>query len=457
MIGMAQPSERIRVCSMALTITPFTGLRYRSQALADLASIMTPPYDVVSADERAAYLAQNPYNMMHLILGAEQASDTEADNRFTRAAVSLQQWRQSGVLQAEPHPALYLYQQDFRLAERLMTRTGFIGRVRLADYQEGVIFPHEQTFAGPKADLLRLWQACQANLSLIFGVYLDASHTLEATFAAIQNRPPDVVVPHWGEGAHRLWVITQPAMIEQVQDAMQDKAMVIADGHHRYETALALREAMRRSHPAHATVTPYEAVMMFCANLYDPGVVALPTHRLLHGLPAARLGETLQRIPWLQVEIDHRLSGDEPLRDWQQRLEQVLRQRQAQGSVFALYGGGGLCYLVSVPASVALQQVQVEGVSEAWKQLDVSVLHHALLPALQSALAAESPRITYARQHDEVLQAVTDGQAALAVLMTATPLEAMATIAMGGERMPPKSTYFYPKLPTGLVMNPFTT
>ena len=153
-------------------------------------SVMTPPYDVISPEERAAYLASHPYNMIHLILGEERTSDTATDNRFTRAAATLHQWRQTGVLQFEAQPALYVYQQDFMLEGVPKTRTGFISRVRLEDYEAGVIVPHETTFAGPKADLLQLWQSCSANLSQIFGVYHDTAQTVETTLAPVLAQPP---------------------------------------------------------------------------------------------------------------------------------------------------------------------------------------------------------------------------------------------------------------------------
>jgi uncharacterized protein (DUF1015 family) len=440
---------------MTTIITPFAGLRYSARAVPDLGLVMTPPYDVISEAERAAYMARSPYSMIHLILGAEDAADTADNNRFSRAAALLQEWRRTGVLVPEAQPALYLYQQDFTLDGQMVTRTGFISRVQLADYQAGVIFPHEQTFAGPKADLLRLWQACRANLSQIFAVYLDAVQTLEAVLAPIRAQPPGLVVPYWGEGAHRLWVITDADVIAQVQHAMHDTPLVIADGHHRYETALALRDDMRRQHLTRGTTAPYDSIMMYCANIYDPGVLALPTHRLVHHMPVAHLGTVLQSLPWVQVEVHPRHAAGESLQQWQRRLEGLLRQRQGQGSVFALYAGGDQCHLVTVPAAAAVQQVQMEGASEAWKQLDVSVLHHALLPSLRALLPATQSTLTYARANDEILQTVADGRSDLAVLMNPTPVEAMATIAMGGERMPQKSTYFYPKLPTGLVINGF--
>lgn len=442
---------------MPTMITPFAGLRYNPDKVGDLDNVMTPPYDVIGDAERQGYIAQSPFSMIHLILGAEFDDDTPANNRFTRAAALLKAWRHDGLLLPEPRPALYLYQQTYTIDGQSFTRTGFVSRVQLADYREGVIFPHEQTFAGPKADLLRLWHACRANLSQVFAVYQDASQTLEGIFKPVMQTPPQVIVPHWVEGEHRLWVITAPAIIEQVQQAMRLHPLVIADGHHRYETALALRDTIRQQHGAQDITAPHEHIMMYCANIHDPGVLALPTHRLIQGMPSTDLEVLLRRISWAQIEVYPCEPYGDNLVKLQRHLEDVLRQRQADGCIFCFYAGGHSCYIITVPKAAATQQVQAEEASEAWKQLDVSVLHHGLLPALQALQPQpdKQPEIAYARADDSALQRVMDGSCDLAILMNPTPLEAMATVAKGGERMPPKSTYFYPKLPTGLVINGF--
>jgi len=439
---------------MPTHIAPLAGVRYSRRVVPDLGTIMTPPYDVISNAERAAYMVQSPYSMIHLILGAEHADDTADNNRFTRAAALLREWRRTGVLMQERQPALYMYQQEFLLDGVALRRTGFIGRVRLADYQEGIIFPHEQTFAGPKADLLRLWRACRANLSQVFAVYGDATYALEAVLAPVLAQPPRCDVHHWQEGAHRLWLVTDPQVLAQVQQVMQDKPLVIADGHHRYETALALRDELRQQNPAAQATAAYEYVMMYCANIYDPGMRVLPTHRLIQHMPVPHLEALLHQLVWVQTEVQRR-AAHESLQQWQHRLETLLRERQGPHSTFAVYAGGDCCYILTVPRAVAVQWVQSPHASAAWKQLDVSVLHYALLPALQAMLPATQPGITYARAGDAVLHTVACGDADLAVLLHPTPLDQMVTIAMGGERMPHKSTYFYPKLPTGLVMNCF--
>jgi uncharacterized protein (DUF1015 family) len=393
--------------------------------------------------------------MIHLILGAEYPEDTVDNNRFTRAAALLQEWRRQHVLVPEQQPALYVYQQEFTVQDLHVQRTGIIGRVALASYASGDIVPHEQTFAGPKADLLRLWRACQANLSLIFAVYADAARCLETLCAPILATPPHCEVQHWMEGSHRLWVVTDPAIITQAQQVMQDKPLVIADGHHRYETGLALRDAMRQHDPGHTSPAPYDSIMMYCANIYDAGVVILPTHRFVQHMPVPHLATLLQQIPWLQLAAPVQRHAGETLRQWQHRVEILLREHQEQGSVFALYAGGDDCYVISISAAAAVQHVRTGTASSAWKRLDVSVLHYGLLPALQTLLPAAHPTIAYARAADDVFGSVARGDYDVAVLMNPTPLEPMVQIAMGGERMPHKSTYFYPKLPTGLVMNCF--
>jgi uncharacterized protein (DUF1015 family) len=439
---------------MPTTIIPFTGLRFDPHQVPDLSVVMTPPYDVIRAEERLRYVASHPYNMIHLILGAEHAADTVAENRFTRAAASLRHWYDTGVLVREAQPALYLYQQDFVVNATPMRRRGFICRLRLEDYEARIVFPHEATLAGPKVDLLRLWQACQANLSPVFAVYVDAAKSLDALFAPLFAQPPQRDVVHWGEGRHRLWVVTDPALVVSVQQHMREHSLVIADGHHRYETALALRDVMRQQHPHAGATAAYEYVMMYCANADDPGVVVFPTHRLIQHLPLAPLVASLQRLgEWVRVEVDTRHL--ESLEQWQSRLVARLRMSQGSDSVFALYAGGDHCFILTVTAAAARQRVSPDSASDAWKQLDVSVLHHALLPALQALQPEAQPTITYAGVGDEVLPAVARGAYDLAVLMRPTPLQQMVTVALGGERLPPKSTFFYPKLPTGLVINGF--
>ncbi|GIX46444.1 MAG: phosphatase [Candidatus Tectimicrobiota bacterium] len=438
---------------MPLQLMPFRGWRFHLKVVPDLSEVMSPPYDVIDAAERQAYLQQSPYNMVHLILGAEYAEDTETNNRFTRAAALLQRWRRDGVLVCESSPALYVYQQDFTLGGTSLTRTGIFGLARLEDYRNGVIFPHEQTLAGPKADLLRLWLACHANLSPIFALYDDPSRRVEALLAPVLAQPPQVAT-QWGGMDHRLWVVTDAARIARLQHALHDKVLVIADGHHRYETALALRDTLRQQHGGSQEAALYDYVLMCFVNTADPGLVALPTHRLVRFAPRRRPEDALDRLrAWARVEEQPRPATATTWQAWQHHLETQLRTwRGEEESVLILYSGGDRCFLVAVPAATARLQVRQAGVSEAWKQLDVSVLHYALLPALRQALAAEDMVIDYAKAGSDVLGAVAQGTYDLAVLMRPTPLGRLMAIAQGGERLPPKSTYFYPKLPCGLVL-----
>jgi uncharacterized protein (DUF1015 family) len=235
---------------------------------------------------------------------------------------------------------------------------------------------------------------------------------------------------------------------------MRDKPLVIADGHHRYETSLALRDAMRQARPEGGAPAPYEYVMMYCANIYDPGVVALPTHRLLQNFPVTDLSALLQGLrDWVEIDADDR--GSQPVEQWQQRLAARLQAHAGSGSPFGFYAGGDRCYILTVPAAAACDRVTPAEASDAWKQLDVSVLHHAVLPALEALAPDAALTVAYARAEDEVLQAVLHRTCDAAIMMRPTPLEQMVQVAMGGERMPQKSTYFYPKLPTGLIINGF--
>jgi uncharacterized protein (DUF1015 family) len=249
-------------------------------------------------------------------------------------------------------------------------------------------------------------------------------------------------------------VLTDADVIARVQAAMSDQPLVIADGHHRYETSLALRDVMRQANPDGGEQAPYEHVMMYCANIDDPGVVALPTHRLLQNFPVRDLSALLQRLcDWVEIDTDKR--GSQSVEQWQQKLAARLDAYAGTGSPFVVYAGGDRCYMLTVPAAAARARVTPAEASDAWKQLDVSVLHHAVLPALEALAPDAAPTVAYARAADEVLEAVSHQTCDVAIMMRPTPLEQMVQVAMGGERMPQKSTYFYPKLPTGLLINGF--
>ena len=265
-------------------IFPFRGLRYNPSKV-KLAEVVTQPYDKITPEMQDRYYGSSPYNLVRIILGKPQAGDNEQESVYTRAAASLQQWRSDGVLVPDDEPSLYLYTQTFRVpgdtSGAVMERRGFIALGQVEDYDQKVVFRHEQTLSKPKADRLNLLRATQSHFGQIFMLYSDPAAEIDA--ALRQSGPPTAEVRDEYDVLHRMWKISDPGVIQAVQAKMADKKLIIADGHHRYETALNYRNEMRKQAGARAS-EPYERVMMTFVNMDAPGLVILPTHRVVFGL-----------------------------------------------------------------------------------------------------------------------------------------------------------------------------
>ncbi|MGB9846801.1 MAG: DUF1015 domain-containing protein, partial [Desulfotomaculales bacterium] len=277
------------------TIAPLRGLRY-SKTAGTLADLVAPPYDVIDNSAQERYYRRHPYNIIRLEYGKTHPTDGEKDNRYTRAAADFLTWQKEGILVREAAPALYLYEHRFAFCGEQKVRRGFICAVRLEPYEKGVVLPHEETLPKHKADRLALMRACAANFSPIFGLYADEEKTVEELFRSSNNRPPEASFSDENGHSHKLWVVTDPLVTEQVRKAMAGRRIYIADGHHRYETALAYRNERRAEESANGRERPYDYVMMTLFNLYDPGLVILPTHRLVRNVPELDLEILLSRL-----------------------------------------------------------------------------------------------------------------------------------------------------------------
>ncbi|MGB9826248.1 MAG: DUF1015 domain-containing protein, partial [Desulfofundulus sp.] len=276
-------------------IKPFRGLRY-ADGVGPLADLVTPPYDVIDAKAQDDYYQRHPYNIIRLEYGKVYPGDDESNNRYTRAAADFNAWREKGVLVPEKSPALYLYEQEFSVGGKRLVRSGMTCAVKLEPYEKGVVLPHEETLPRHKADRLALMRACRANFSPIFGLYADAEMTVDNLLRSQAGRSPDLEFTGENGHGHRLWVVTDPGVIKQVQQAMADRRIFIADGHHRYETALAYSRERRQEEGNPAEPGPYDYVMMTLVNLYDPGLVVLPTHRLVRNVEGLVVDEFLDKI-----------------------------------------------------------------------------------------------------------------------------------------------------------------
>lgn len=443
-------------------VRPVPGIRYAPET--DLAAVVTPPYDVISPEAQARYYERSPENIIRLELGRDEAGDDELANRYTRAAATFATWRLRGILRQDAPPALYLYEQRFHALGGERRRLSLLGRVRIEPWEAGVILPHERTLSKPKSDRLKLTRATAATLSPIMALYDDPGGALAKALAKPLKRQPEVAFSDEAGEEHRLWLISDNALIERVATFFRERQLYIADGHHRYETALAYREELREARRELPLEDAANFTLMALSAIEDPGVVVLPTHRIVRGVPQERLAEFTRDLAGL-FEIEP-LSGDPGELDTVdgQAVAQALAEASEGGkrTVFAMVTPNGVRLLRQTDAGRAAMDERVGehvGASEAWRELDVAVLHelvlaHGLSVSEQAIRAGE--HVIYTRDPQAAIDAVRTGAdgAQVAFLLNPTPPAAIRDVARAGDRMPQKSTYFYPKLITGLLINP---
>ncbi len=440
-------------------IAPFRGLRYNLEKVGDLSRVVAPPYDVISPEDQQRYYESHPCNIIRVILGAELPGDTAVANRYTRAAEFLARWQGEGILRREASPALYLYEQTFPLYGEKKSRRGLLCLVRLEEIGQGTIYPHEQTFPKHKRDRLALMRACSANLSPVFSVFPGHSLALTSLIEEAERRAPAVSFTD-GEGiGHRLFVVTEGSVIAEVAAELKDLPLVIADGHHRYETALSFREEMRArdgGDPSLKTLRPYNYVMMTVVSGEDPGLSILPLHRLVRTLPRDSRALLEGRILSFFREEIHPL----PVGREAESVRALLRERgkpRRAVPVLGLYEGGERLRILTLEKEAALDEAVGYHRSSVYRRLDVLALHALLLDPLREREARpteDEGNVVYTSRGEEGLRLVREGRACLAFLLNPTLMTEVQAVAMAGERMPPKTTFFYPKLLSGLVLHP---
>jgi uncharacterized protein (DUF1015 family) len=426
---------------------PFRGLRYQADVAGDIGSALAPPFDVIDPEEQAALHQRSPHNVVRLELGEERADDDERSNRYTRAAATLAAWRRAGVIIQEREPAFYGYEQEFEHEGRRLRRRAIFGRVRLEPWEAGIVRPHEETMGAPKEDRLRLLRALRTNVSPVFAV-LKADARRRDRVLPPAGKPLFAVTTPDGQ-RHRLSVVRRPETVQEIMSAMSGEAVYILDGHHRYETALAYREERRAQAPSWTGEEPENFVLMAITTADDPGLVLLPTHRLVR--PAAVPGDIIERLArFFLVEDVTPKSYDGTA------LLRLLARLSAAGEAGAAFGALGLeegrLHLLTLRDAAAARALMPER-SATWRSLDVNVLEYAVLRQTLGMSSEQADRIEYTQDAQRALREVEAGRRPLAFLLNATKIEQMLAVADAGERMPPKSTYFHPKLATGLVLN----
>lgn len=415
-----------------MDIAPFRGLRYDPTLAGDLATVTAPPYDVISPDARIRFEQASPYNVVRLVLPQDEGDGPDRD-KYTRAAGALGAWLREGALVPDEAEGLTVYEQRFALAGEERVQRGVVAAVGLEE--GGSILPHERTVETTVEDRLRLLRATRANLDCVLGVYSAGDAGVRDLVARTVEGEPHAAFRTGDDGvAHRAWRMTDPGDVEAVRRALAGSTVLIADGHHRYRTALRYREERRAADGP----GPWDAIMFYLVDAEWCGPALLPIHRLLED-PAP--DEVLERVsPAFRVE---RASHSEP-----ERLARELEQRRAEGRTYALLAPGRAWWLTVADKAAEAASLPADR-SPVWRDLDVAVLESLVFERL---LGGVKPG--YAHSASEAAGAVERGAARSAFLLAAPPFESVRSVALAGEAMPPKSTFFVPKPRTGLVIRP---
>jgi uncharacterized protein (DUF1015 family) len=425
-------------------ILPFRALRY-NPARVPLADVVTQPYDKITAEMQERYYAASPYNLVRIILGKRQAGDN-GQNVYTRAAAGFSEWRKDGIFVQDSEPMLYAYAQEFAVpgSEKRLERRGFIGLGQLEPYGAGVVYRHEQTHSGPKADRLNLLRATRAHFGQLFMLYNDPAGEIDDALAKVARHAAEIEVRDDYDVRHRLWPI--PGMVEFIRRRMENAKLIIADGHHRYETALNYQRERRKQDPAAPPPgeAAYDRVMMTFINLYSEGLVILPTHRVIAGLESFREKQFLESargffdVEPVQVSDAAHATA---------HLDAAGTDRTA----FVAVTGGGSFLLRARPAEV---EQTLAKLSSHQRELDVVILHKLgleLMLGISEEAIREQRYISYLRDAGEAMARVRAG-ANVAFLMNPVRIEQVRDTAFAGEVLPQKSTDFYPKLLSGLTI-----
>ena len=437
-------------------VRPFCGLRYNPQRVTDLSSIITPPYDIISSTERLSYYRKSPYNIIRLEYGEEQPGDSADNNKYTRAAAILDDWKKAGILIREEQPALYIVEHNFPYQNAIKERLGLLARVRLEELNnQGNIRPHEKTTREPAVDRLNLLRACRANISPIMGLVRTRKGEMVKLLRGLTKGEPNFSATDSYGVNYRVWVVTDRAALEKLSQLFADEVIYIADGHHRYETALRYRDEQRTG-CKYTGDEPFNFVMMSLMDSHDPGLVMMPTHRLAKGLEPAKLAQLEQTLsPYFGADslLPSLPTLSETIQSWLHTLETEGKQ----GNVLGLYGlhEKKLC-LLRLKRNADLQKVISSEELSLWKKLDVALLQQIVLrDALGiDTLEKEAKHLEFTQDALEAVSKVDSGAYQMAFLINPTRVSTVLEAADYGTRLPQKSTYFYPKTPAGLVINP---
>lgn len=437
-------------------VKPFCGIRYNLDKIGDMEKVVTPPYDVISPGEQDAFYQKSPYNIVRLDFGKIYEQDSAANNRYTRASEAFETWQKEAVLLRDQRPAMYLYHVTYRLSDdRFFTRRGFLSLVRVEDFSTGIIKPHEKTFPKVASDRLQLMEHCAANFSPVFALYSDRQNTVMDILERHREEPPLASFNDWAGLKHQVWSVTDQQAIADVQGILGRETLFIADGHHRYTTALEYRHRMQARYPQSGERQAFNYIMMYLCSMEDEGLVILPTHRLVGREKAMSRAEFADKArEYFDLEKQS-LKG----RTYAEQAEEalgVLKGAGCKGTAIGLYSGSDdLFYLLQLKKGVMEEVFGVE-VADPLRELDVVMFTELVFGRLMGLKGKDNiagGRVAYYHDAREAMELAAKDDNSWAFLLNPTRIDQVKRVALAGLVMPHKSTYFYPKVLTGLVIN----
>ncbi len=434
-------------------IFPFKGIRYNINKIGDLSKVVTPPYDVISKQAQQCYYESSSYNIIRLILNKELPDDNEKNNRYTRALDFFKKWQEDEILIEDKEASFYLYEQEFSYKDKKRIRCGFIARLELSDFAAKEIFPHEKTFAKPKLDRLTLIETCKANFSPVFGLYYEKEPEIKKLLLLSKEISVQIInIADEFKIVHRVWQIKDKSLIDKIAEQFKDKQIFIADGHHRYEASLIFRDQMRKKQSTLYTgKESYNYVMIYLTNLDEEGIAVLPTHRLIRTLPDDNLPQVIQKIKQ-SFNIEFVENKDK-------MLSELNKYNEKSKYIFGMYyydinDKKGRFSVLTLNDEKIINKIMDKTKSDKYNKLNVTVLHSLVIDKILSLHdKIHQDNIGYTQNEDEAIGLINEGKYKIGFFINPTRIDELKNIALSGGLMPQKSTYFYPKLETGLVIN----
>jgi uncharacterized protein (DUF1015 family) len=436
-------------------IIPFRGILYNPIKIDNMANVVAPPFDIISEREQLEYHESHPHNIIRLTLGKTHEDDTSTNNRYTRSADCFNKWLSEHIMELDKTPAFYLTAMEFPFENREVTRYGLIALVGLEPFKKGVVLPHERTFSNIRSERLELMKACKANLSAIFSLYSDNKNQILSTLKdAIFNKTPDLDFIDYNSHKHRLWRITDKAVHRYVSEALKDKLIFIADGHHRYETALNFREWLSTNDPNFNSSHPANYVMMYLCSMEDSGLIILPAHRMFNKVHASARGTLISKAAeYFEIAVyPYKGTRSEEARD---EFIAALKSNNSKNCIGVFMKDRPELYLLTLKPGV-MERMFGDKLPEVLRNIDVTVLTRLILMELlgfdQDRLDNEK-LIAYSSIAEDAIDAVAAGRHDITFILNPTKIQQVRKIAEAGLIMPRKATYFFPKVITGQVLN----